>query len=74
MERIVRTRRWLSCSAEQACLRDIEFDTSTYNSFIDLQDKLHQNIAVYTHSGSAPCVQAGKGERVIGLGFSPSRR
>lgn len=28
-----------------ACiLRDIEFDTSTYNSFIDLQDKLHQNI------------------------------
>lgn len=28
-----------------ACiLRDIEFDVSTYNSFIDLQDKLHQNI------------------------------
>jgi len=24
---------------------------------------------VYTHSGSAPCVQAGKGERVIGIGF-----
>ena len=32
-------------------------------------DKLHQNIAVYTHSGSAPCVQAAKGERVIGIGF-----
>ena len=28
-----------------ACvLRDIEFDISSYNSFIDLQDKLHQNI------------------------------
>lgn len=32
-------------------------------------DGLHENIAVYTHSGSAPCVQAAKGERVIGLGF-----
>jgi len=32
-------------------------------------DKLHQNVAVYTHSGSAPCVQAAKGERVIGIGF-----
>ena len=29
----------------------------------DFMDKLHQNIAVYTHSGSAPCVQAAKGER-----------
>lgn len=28
-----------------ACvLRDIEFDIASYNSFIDLQDKLHQNI------------------------------
>jgi iron(III) transport system substrate-binding protein len=35
----------------------------------DFMDKLHQNVAVYTHSGSAPCVQAAKGERVIGLGF-----
>ena len=26
-------------------------------------DALHENIAVYTHSGSAPCVQAAKGER-----------
>jgi iron(III) transport system substrate-binding protein len=35
----------------------------------EFMDKLHNNVAVYTHSGSAPCVQAGKGERVIGLGF-----
>jgi iron(III) transport system substrate-binding protein len=35
----------------------------------EFMDKLHQNIAVYTHSGSAPCVQAGKGERIIGIGF-----
>jgi iron(III) transport system substrate-binding protein len=32
-------------------------------------DGLHENIAVYTHSGSAPCVQAAKGERMVGLGF-----
>jgi iron(III) transport system substrate-binding protein len=32
-------------------------------------DKLHDNIAVYTHSGSAPCVQAARGERLIGIGF-----
>lgn len=30
-------------------------------------DKLHENIAVYTHSGSAPCVQAAKGERAVGI-------
>jgi iron(III) transport system substrate-binding protein len=30
-------------------------------------DALHQNIAVYTHSGSAPCVQAAKGERIAGI-------
>ena len=35
----------------------------------EYMDKLHQNVAVYTHSGSAPCVQAAKGERVIGIGF-----
>jgi len=34
----------------------------------EFMDKLHQNVAVYTHSGSAPCVQAAKGERVIGIG------
>lgn len=32
-------------------------------------DALHENIAVYTHSGSAPCVQAARGERVMGIGF-----
>lgn len=30
-------------------------------------DALHNNIAVYTHSGSAPCVQAARGERVAGI-------
>jgi iron(III) transport system substrate-binding protein len=35
----------------------------------EFMDKLHQNIAVYTHSGSAPCVQAAKGERMVGIGF-----
>ena len=30
-------------------------------------DGLHENIAVYTHSGSAPCVQAARGERVVGI-------
>jgi iron(III) transport system substrate-binding protein len=30
-------------------------------------DALHQNVAVYTHSGSAPCVQAARGERVAGI-------
>ncbi len=35
----------------------------------DFMDKLHDNIAVYTHSGSAPCVQAAKGERMAGIGF-----
>jgi iron(III) transport system substrate-binding protein len=32
-------------------------------------DALHQNMGVYTHSGSAPCVQAAKGERVVGISF-----
>jgi iron(III) transport system substrate-binding protein len=32
-------------------------------------DGLHENIAVYTHSGSAPCVQAAKGERLAGIAF-----
>ncbi len=31
--------------------------------------QLHESIALYTHSGSAPCVQAGRGERVVGLSF-----
>lgn len=33
----------------------------------EFMDKLHQNVSNYTHSGSAPCVQAARGERVIGL-------
>ena len=32
-------------------------------------DALHQNISQYLHSGSAPCVQAAKGERLMGIGF-----
>lgn len=30
-------------------------------------DSLHENIAAYLHSGSAPCVQAARGERVAGV-------
>lgn len=30
-------------------------------------DGLHENIAAYLHSGSAPCVQAARGERIAGL-------
>jgi iron(III) transport system substrate-binding protein len=30
-------------------------------------DGLHDNIAAYLHSGSAPCVQAARGERTVGL-------
>ncbi len=32
-------------------------------------DALQKNIAQYIHSGSAPCVQAAKGERLIGIGL-----
>jgi iron(III) transport system substrate-binding protein len=32
-------------------------------------DRLHQNIASYTHSGSKPCKQAAAGEFVVGLSF-----
>ena len=35
----------------------------------DFMDMLHENVSVYTHSGSAPCVQAAKGERMAGIGF-----
>jgi len=30
-------------------------------------DGLHENIGAYLHSGSAPCVQAARGERTLGL-------
>ncbi|WP_310390138.1 putative 2-aminoethylphosphonate ABC transporter substrate-binding protein [Roseateles sp.] len=32
-------------------------------------DALHQNVGVYTHSGSKPCRQAGAGEFPVGLSF-----
>lgn len=32
-------------------------------------DELHQNVSRYTHSGSAPCKQAGAGETPIGISF-----
>ena len=32
-------------------------------------DQLHENIAVYTHSGSKPCRMAGAGEVAIGISF-----
>ena len=35
----------------------------------DYMDKLHANIAQYTHSGSKPCNQAAAGEFVVGISF-----
>lgn len=35
----------------------------------DYMDKLHDNVAVYTHSGSKPCVMAGAGEFPVGISF-----
>jgi iron(III) transport system substrate-binding protein len=32
-------------------------------------DALHENIAIYTHSGSQPCARAGQGEFPIGVSF-----
>ncbi|MBM3571014.1 MAG: putative 2-aminoethylphosphonate ABC transporter substrate-binding protein [Alphaproteobacteria bacterium] len=32
-------------------------------------DRLHENISVYSHSGSKPCEQAASGEFVLGLSF-----
>lgn len=32
-------------------------------------DALHENMGVYTHSGSKPCVMAGQGEYPIGISF-----
>lgn len=36
----------------------------------DFMDGLHNNIGVYTHSGSKPCKMAGKGEFPIGISFA----
>lgn len=35
----------------------------------EYMDKLHENIAIYTHSGSKPCVMAGNGEFPVGIAF-----
>ena len=35
----------------------------------EYMDKLHENMAQYTHSGSKPCVMAGAGEFVMGISF-----
>jgi iron(III) transport system substrate-binding protein len=35
----------------------------------DYLDRLHENIALYTHSGSKPCQLAGSGEYPIGISF-----
>ena len=35
----------------------------------EYMDDLHQNVAVYTHSGSKPCVMAGAGEFPVGISF-----
>ncbi len=32
-------------------------------------DKLHENVAVYTHSGSKPCKQAAAGEYAVGISW-----
>lgn len=35
----------------------------------DYMTRLHENIQVYTHSGSAPCNNAARGEYAVGLSF-----
>lgn len=35
----------------------------------EFMDALHENIARYTHSGSAPAVMAARGENVVGMAF-----
>ena len=35
----------------------------------EYMDKLHENIAVYTHSGSAPAKKAGAGEFAVGISY-----
>jgi iron(III) transport system substrate-binding protein len=36
----------------------------------DFMDRLHENIGIYSHSGSAPCKMAGRGEYPIGISFA----
>lgn len=35
----------------------------------EFMDGLHENVAMYTHSGSKPCVMAGAGEFPVGISF-----
>ncbi len=35
----------------------------------DFMGRLHENIQVYTHSGSAPCNNAARGEYAVGISF-----
>jgi iron(III) transport system substrate-binding protein len=35
----------------------------------DFMSRLHENIQVYTHSGSAPCNNAARGEYAVGISF-----
>lgn len=35
----------------------------------EFMDRLHENVQVYTHSGSAPCSNAARGEYAAGLSF-----
>lgn len=35
----------------------------------DFMTKLHENVGVYTHSGSKPCKMAGAGEFAVGISF-----
>jgi iron(III) transport system substrate-binding protein len=35
----------------------------------EYMDRLHENVAQYTHSGSKPCNQAAQGEFVVGISF-----
>lgn len=59
-----------------AVLRGVSFDPARYNSFIDLQDKLHQNlcrqrtlVAIGTHDMAtikARCAGLGEGEGWVG--------
>jgi iron(III) transport system substrate-binding protein len=46
---------WIQMMGEEAAWRFME--------------ELDRNVVSYTHSGSAPCVQASRGERVLGLSF-----
>jgi iron(III) transport system substrate-binding protein len=36
----------------------------------DYMDRLHENIAAYTHSGSKPCKDAARGEVPLGVSFA----